>query len=134
MSFSESCLAIAIILAMSLVAIPSLVQGRDAYVLNGTARQVAGKMHAARVRAISQNRDCRLRVTSETSYAIECQHAEWILVEDAVTPNGVRISANALPEFHSRGNVSPMATITLSNDRGRQKRVIVNNAGRVRVQ
>jgi Tfp pilus assembly protein FimT len=134
MSLSETCLAVAIISTITITAIPSLIQSRDIYLLDAAARQVAGKMHATRIKAISDNRDCRLRITSEVSFSIECQHSQWIPVEHVTTPKGIHITANALPEFHRRGNVSPMATITLSDGRGRQKRVIVNNAGRVRVQ
>jgi Tfp pilus assembly protein FimT len=134
MSLSESCLAVAIISTITIMAVPSFIEVRETYAVNAAARHVAGRMHATRIRAISQNRDCRVRVTSSMSYLIECENSTWTPVEYNETPNGIRISANAVPEFHRRGNVSPMATITVSNGRGRQRSVIVNNAGRIRVQ
>ena len=134
MSLLESCLSVAIISTIIMVAVPSLLRSHEVYVLNAAARQVATKMHSARINAVSRNRDCRLRVTSEVSYVIECEEPTWIPVERVATPSGIHIVANNRPEFHKRGNVSPMATITLWDSAGRQKSVIVNNAGRVRVQ
>ena len=134
MTLTESCLAVAIISTVTVIAVPSLIEVRKTYVLNAAARQVAGKMHAARIRAISENRDCRLRPASAVSYLLECEDSGWTVVEDVPMPHGIQITMNAFPEFHRRGNVSPMATITLSNEYGRQREVIVNNAGRIRVQ
>jgi Tfp pilus assembly protein FimT len=76
MSLSESCLAVAIISTIAMIAVPSLVEVRETYLVNAAARHVAGQMHAARI----------------------------------------------------------LATITWSNGRGFRKSVIVNNAGRIRVQ
>jgi Tfp pilus assembly protein FimT len=134
MSLSESCLAVAIFVTIAMIAVPPLMDIREDYLVSAAARQIAGRMHAARIRAVSENRDCRLRVTSPATYSIECEHTGWIPLEYGTTPKGIRITANAVPEFHRRGNVSPMATLTLSNARGRQRSVIVNIAGRIRVQ
>ena len=134
MSLAESCLTVAIISTVTMIAVPSLRRSHEVYLLNGAARHVAANMHSARINAVSRNRDCRLRVISETSYAIECEESTWIPVESVATPQGIHIAANNRPEFHKRGNVAPTATITLWDSAGRQKRVIVNNAGRVRIQ
>ena len=135
MSLIESCVSVAIISTVTMIAVPALLQTRDDYVLKSTASDVATKMHAARIRAISRNIDCRLRVTSAVTYAVECQDPApaWVLVESVVVPRGLTIGANARPEFHRLGNVAPTATITLSNASGRQKKVIVNNGGRIRI-
>jgi hypothetical protein len=134
MTLIESCLGLVVVSAITMIAVPSLIRGRESYVLNASARQVATSMHSTRIHAVARNRDCRLRVTSDVSYLIECEDPAWIPVAYETTPRGIYISANARPEFHKRGNVSPTATITLSDRHGRQKKVIVNNAGRVRVQ
>ena len=134
MSLIESCLAVAILSIVVVIAVPYLERGQEVYVLNGAARQVAAKIHLTRINAVSRNRDCRLRVTSELSYLIECEDAAWNPVEFVTMPRGIHIAANNRPEFHKRGNVAPTATITLWDSMGRQKRIIVNNAGRVRVQ
>ena len=134
MSLTESCLSLAIISTMTMVAVPSLVRVREDYVLNAAARQVAAKMYETRINAVSRNRDCRLRVSSPVDYLIECQQPAWTTVSQQMAPQGIHITANARPEFHKRGNVAPTATITLWDSKGRQKKVIVNNAGRIRVQ
>src|SRR5262245_9726163 len=134
MSLLESCVSVAVISAVTMIAIPRLMESRDDYLLTSAARDVATKMHSARIRAISQSRDCRLRVTSTVTYAIECQDPAWILAEAVVMPQVILVSANARPEFHPLGNVSPTATFTLTNRKGHQRKVVVNNGGRVRIQ
>ena len=134
MSLVETCVAIAIILAVTLVAVPSLLQSRDDYIVQSAAKDVASKMHAARIRAISRNIDCRLRVISPDTYAVECMDPVWAVTETIALPRGMKIAQNAPPEFHRLGNVVPTATITVSNTAGRQKKVIVNNGGRIRIE
>jgi Type II transport protein GspH len=133
MSLVESCVSIGIISVITVASIPGLLQTREDYLLRSAAGDVATRMHSARIRAISRNVDCRLRVTSPVTYVVECQDPAWLLVESIVLPSGLTITANARPEFHRLGNVSPTATITLSSGAGRQKRVVVNNGGRIRI-
>ena len=134
MSLIESCVSIGIIAAVAVLATPELNRAREIYVLDAAARQVASRMHSARIQAISRNRDCRVRVTSDVTYAVECQDPGWLIAAADVLPSGLRITANAAPEFHARGNVSPAATLTVWDSRLRSKRVIVNITGRVRVE
>jgi len=134
MSLMESCLTVAIVSTVTLITVPKMLQTRDDYVLSSAARDVASALHSARIRAVSRNQDCRFRVTSQVTYAIECEDATWVLDKTVVLPRGIAIAANARPEFHRLGNVSPTATITLSNAAGRQRKVIVNNGGRIRLQ
>jgi Tfp pilus assembly protein FimT len=134
MSFIESCLALALILSMTVVAVPALHRTHDDYVLNAMAYDVATRLHGARIRAISRNFDCRLRVTSTISYVMECQSPVWITAETVDLPVGYSIAANARPEFHHLGNAAPAGTITLRNAAGRAKSIIVNTAGRIRIQ
>ena len=134
MTLLESCVTVAIISVTAIAAVPSLVRARENYELDATARQVAGNMQSARIKALSRNRDCRVRVTSPVSYVIECEDPFWKPEENVVLPRGSRISANASPQFHRRGNASPTATITVFNSQGRSRRVIVNITGRVRME
>lgn len=134
MTLLESCVTVTIISITAVVAVPSLIRARENYELDATARQVAGNMQSARIKAVSRNRDCRLRVTSAVSYVIECEDPSWKRDENVVLPRGFRITASASPEFHRRGNVSPAATITVWNSSGRSKRVIVNITGRIRLE
>ena len=134
MTLLESCIAVTIVSVTALVALPSLVRARESYELDSTARQVAGNMQSARIKAITRNRDCRVRVTSAATYAIECEDPSWKPDTTVVLPRGFRITANASPEFHRRGNASPTGTITVWSNSGRTKRVIVNITGRIRVE
>ena len=134
MSLIETCIAILIVAVLTTMAIPSLLQSRDNYLLQSAAADVATQMHQARVRAISRNTDCRLRVTTSVSYAVECQEPVWAVVQSVVLPKGFTISANARPEFHRLGNVAPAATVTLTNSAGRSRKVVVNTAGRIRLE
>jgi hypothetical protein len=134
MSLLESCASIAIVSTLVLFAAPSLMRARENYELDAVARQVAGKMQWTRIKAISRNRDCRIRVSSPTTYVIECQYPDWRPDETVVLPRGFRITSSASPEFHLRGNVAPSATFTVWNSRSRTKLVTVNITGRVRVQ
>ena len=134
MSLTESCVATLVVSTVMAVALPSLNRTRQAYVLRATAHDVAGRMHFARISAISRNRDCRLAVTSAVSYMIECDEGSWRVIERMTMPRGITVNANARPEFHRRGNVSPTATFTLRNTAGTTRRIIVNVNGRVRIQ
>jgi Tfp pilus assembly protein FimT len=135
MTLTESCVAAAVVSTVMAIAAPSLVRAKEAYTLASAARDVSAKMHATRITAIVRNQDCRLTVTSATSYVMECQStSSWDVVERITVANDITVTANARPEFHRRGNVSPTATFTLSNPAGRTARVVVNVNGRVRVQ
>jgi Tfp pilus assembly protein FimT len=133
MSLLESCASVAIISTIVVFAAPSLIRARENYQLDAVARQVAGKMQWTRIKAISRNCDCRIRVISPASYVIECQNPAWQVDETVVLPRGFRITSSATPEFHVRGNVAPTATLTVWNSRSNTKRVVVNITGRVRV-
>ncbi len=134
MSLVEACAAIGVISAIAVIATPNVVRAREIYQLDATARQVAGHMHWTRIKAISGNRGCRVRVTSEVTYAIECRDSAWLIDQSIVLPRGFRITANAAPEFHERGNVSPAGTLTVWDSRLRSRRIVVNITGRVRVE
>src|SRR5262249_13497796 len=127
MSLIEACISVALISLVTMIAVPALNQTRDDYVLKSVAADVATRLHTARIRATSRNVDCRLRVTSTATYAVECQDPAWVLVESAVLPRDFAISANARPEFHRLGNVAPTATVTVTNKAGRVKKIVVNN-------
>ena len=122
------------LMATMAVAAPSLVRARDVYVLNAAAHDVATTLYGARIQAITRNQDCRLRVASTTSYVVECEDGAWALVTQTELPRGLTVTANARPEFHRRGNVSPAGTVSGWDPTGRVRRVVVNVNGRVRIQ
>ena len=134
MSLVETCTGVAIVSAVVFFAAPSLIRARDNYQLDQTTRQVAGQMQWTRIKAISRDRDCRLRVISTSSYVIECKESAWMADETVTLPAGFQITASATPQFHKRGNASPAATITIWDRRFNSKSVVVNITGRVRVE
>ena len=134
MTLSESCLVLAIASTAMAVATPSLLRSRDVYMLNASARDVATRLYAAKIHAITRKQDCRLRVSSPTSYVLECENEGWEEIEYVILTRGITVTANARPEFHRRGNVSPTATISVWDRTGRVKRIVVNVNGRVRIQ
>jgi Tfp pilus assembly protein FimT len=134
MTLTESCIAAAVVSTFMAIAAPSLVRAKESYALTAAAHEVAARMHATRIEAIVRNQDCRLTVTSATSYVMECQSATWQVIKRMTVSGNVTMTANARPEFHRRGNVSPTGTFTLSNPSGRTTRVVVNVNGRVRIQ
>ena len=134
MTLLESCASIAIVSTVVIFAAPSLIRARENYQLDAVARQVAGKMQWTRIKAISRNRDCRVRVNSANSYVIECENSGWEIDEIVGMPRGFQITANASPQFHKRGNASPSGTLTIAGARAKTRRVIVNITGRVRVE
>jgi Tfp pilus assembly protein FimT len=134
MSLLETCASLAIISTVVVFAAPSLIRARENYQLDLTTRQVAGKMQWTRIKAISRNRDCRIRVISNVSYVVECKDWIWLPDETVTLPQGFQITANAAPQFHKRGNASPAGTITIWDRHFNTKRVIVNITGRVRVE
>src|SRR5262249_36379303 len=106
MSLLETCVGIAIIAAFVIFAAPSLILARENYQLHLAARQVAGDMQWTRIKAISRSRDCRIRVTSNTSYVIECQDPVWQQDKNVTVPRGFQVTASISPEFHKRGNAA----------------------------
>jgi type II secretory pathway pseudopilin PulG len=133
MSLLESCVSVAILSIVVFFGAPSLVRARENYQLQQVARQAGSNLQLTRVKAISRSRDCRVRVTSATSYVIECQDPVWITDATISLPEGFQITATASPEFHKRGNAAPAGTLTITDSRSRSKSVTVNITGRVRV-
>jgi Tfp pilus assembly protein FimT len=135
MSLLETPIGVAVISSLTMIAVPSMMNARENYILNATAHHVAARLRLTRIKAITRNQDCRARITSPVSFAVDClAGSSWLPDETMVVSRGFTLSANAVPRFHRRGNVSPAATIMVWNPAGRSRRVIVNIAGRVRVE
>jgi Tfp pilus assembly protein FimT len=133
MTLFESCASVAIISTFVVFATPSLIKARENYQLDQVTRQAAGNMQWTRIKAISRSRDCRMRVSSDTTYVIECLDPAWSADETVVLPGSFRITANAAPEFHKRGNAAPSGTLTIWDSHSNSKQVVVNITGRVRI-
>jgi Tfp pilus assembly protein FimT len=130
----EACVVAAIIGLLSTIGVPRIRAVQEYFELRAAAFEVRSELHRTRILSITRNQDCRLRVTSPSTYLLECQTPAWLPIEFHTVRAGHAVRANNRPEFHPRGNVAPMATITLSNAAGDQKRLIVNRSGRVRME
>ena len=130
----ETCMVAAVIGVLSVISVPSFVRAQQRFVLSSTAYEVRSELHRARILAITRNQDCRLRVTSPNTYLVECQTPAWVSVRLIYVPAGVSISANNRPEFHPMGNVGPMASITVWNESGDRRKIIVSRGGRIRLE
>ena len=133
-SLFEILIATLIIGFLTLVAVPPIRQAQQNLRFSSIAHDVRSELHRVRILSIVRNEDCRLRVTSRSSYLIECQTPDWQTIGAQHLPHDFEISANSAPEFHPRGNVGPMATIRIWNTDGDQKRVIISRSGRVRME
>src|SRR5262245_30149061 len=134
MSLLEICISVLIALVALTTTAPALFRARDVYLLDAAARDVAARLYAARVHSVTENRSCRLRVISPVTYAMECRQAAWEVLDQVNLSRGLTVTANAKPEFHPRGVVTPTATISVWDSRGQVKRVVVNVNGRIRIE
>jgi len=130
----EILIAILIIGLLALVAVPPIYRAQQDLRFSAAANRVRSELHRTRILAIVRDEDCRFRVTSPTSYLVECQGQDWRTLASHDLPAGFEISANSRPEFHPRGNVGPMGTIRVWNEDGDQKRVIIARSGRIRME
>lgn len=134
MSLLESCLTLAIASTAAMLAVPPLVNASQNYLLISAASDVSTRLQSARINAVIRNCPCRVRVISTSQYVVECQNPVWTTLEIAEMPAQMGMTADASPEYHPRGTVAPTGTITIWNSAGRQKQIVVNILGRIRIQ
>lgn len=109
--------------------------------LNASARQLVMDLRVARMRAMSESVDWRLRLAPGTVYQPQRRAPNGTYVNDGAAtplPDGVRIvdctGAGSSISFRPAGYAGAFGTITLADDIGTQRRVIVDIAGRARIQ
>lgn len=124
------------------IAAPSYLDLLPRHRLNGAARQVAGDLMWARMKAVQRNNRFRVFFRSDHEYQIlddtnndnDIDAGEWTVTRDlSAEYRDVVMSANNDPIFSPRGTASSLATITLTNAAG-SKRITISIAGRVRVR
>ena len=128
------------------IGLPRVSASLPGIFLDQAARALAAEAQLARVKAISRNVRVRLIVQLDrNAYRIEADSSEGFQPEGELQslPGGVgidaahssRISGNRISiTFQPRGNTADNATIVRAVPGGAARRVIVNSAGRVRVQ
>lgn len=133
----ELLLTIAVMGTLMVLAIPSLTRWLSATGLNSVAREVAAELQLARIKAISQNTNFRIRFDpARDTYQIEKYIAgRWESVDAPKTlPRGIRLVRTSVdPVFQPTGTVQAGTTIILENTQGRTKKVTVSFAGRIKI-
>lgn len=132
MTMLELSIVIFIISAVSMVAIPRLIEARDEYRLVAVAGEVVGIMNNARVLSITQNADFRVNVSTTDTYLVEEDDSgTWVSEGTYALPQGYTFSTSgSIIQFHSRGNATPVATLTIQNPNGTTRNVVVELSGR----
>ena len=125
---------IAIIAILATIALPSMTQEMAKYRLNGAARQLAGDLMAARMRAVAQNRSVKVSVLDDQVYKV-CDDLcvggpKTINIRDSY--KDMTITSTKDITFSSRGSASP-GTIDVSNSKGK-KSITVAITGRVKIE
>ena len=132
----ELMVVVGLMAIISAIAMPSFISWLPSYRLSAGARQVAGDLQLARMKAISQNTTYRLNFISGTQYRLE-KDAGFTLESGPFTlPVGITASpTGATSEFQSRGTASATDDITLTNDGGTTVRhVCIKTVGRVHIE
>lgn len=109
--------------------------------LDAAARQVAADLRLARVRAASLNTSYRLLFRpGSSSYSRQLRHDGSYRDDGAAVglPGGIRCIACTAPShgigFRPRGTASEFGTVTLADAEQRQRRVVVDSTGGVRIE
>ena len=131
----ELLIVVAIIGAMSMVAIPQLLDAREDYRLTATASSLAGNCANARILAVTRNSGIRVTVVNATTYVLQQKiGGVWTTQESYELPPDFTIAATGNVEFQPRGNATPQTTFTITNPNGRTRSVVVETSGRAHAQ
>ena len=104
------------------------------------AQQVAADLRAARVRAVAVSVPHRVTFTAgAVRYVLQRRiGAQYVEAAPRRLPDGVRVvdcsARDGAISFTARGTASSFGTLIVANERGERRSVIVDIAGRVRVQ
>lgn len=127
--------AIAILAILATIALPNMTQEMAKYRLNGAARQIAGELMAARMKAVAQSRNVKVSFPGDNIYKIcsePCENDPKIMnIQDSY--KDITISANSNIEFNPKGSASDFGTINVSNSK-ETKSITVAITGRVKIK
>ncbi len=133
----ELIVVLAVALIVMGVALPNMISWLPNYRLSSGARQVAGDLQLARMKAISQNTKYRLNfgVLPSTSYTFEKDDGGFATESGPFSlPDGITVTVvSATSEFQARGTVDAASVITLQNINSLTKQVQISIVGRVAI-
>lgn len=138
----ELLIALALAGVLIGIAVPALNRPRETWRLQAAARQVVMDLKLARARAIASGTSQRLRfAVPGAAYQHERQRAPGAYAASGpatALPDGVTVAdctaAGDAVSFRPRGHAASFGTITLRNRYDETRRVVVDIAGRLRVQ
>lgn len=138
----EALIALALLGVLAAIGVPTAQRQIERWRIAAAARQVVMDLKVARGRAIIGGAAHRLRfAVPGDSYRLERQRpggAYAAVGPSTPLPDGVRVvdctAAGDGIGFRPRGHAITFGTVTLRNGRGDERRVIVDIAGRMRVQ
>ena len=134
-SLVELLIGFLVIATVCVISIPSLVRASQTYNLIGAANAVQSRLQFARIQAINQNADHRIRVVDSLNYVLERRSGgSWVLQETYAIANGYSISATGTAEFHSRGNANPVSDFTITNPISETRQVEVETSGYIHAE
>ncbi len=133
----ELMVVLAVAVIVMGVALPNMMSWLPTYRLSAGARQLAGNLQLARMKAISQNTKYRLNfgVLPSTSYTFEKDDGGFATESGPFSlPNGITVTVvSATSEFQARGTVNTASVITLQNINSLTKQVQISIVGRVAI-
>ncbi len=138
----ELVIAVALVGVLSAVAVPSVQRQIALWRIGAAARQVVMDLKSARARAIAGGAAERVHfAVPGGTYQLERQRpgGSYAAIAPATRlPDGVRVvDCTATGDgigFRPRGYAMTFGTVTLRNASGDERRVVVDIAGRMRVQ
>ena len=138
----ELLIAVALLAVLGATAVPSFQRQLERWRIGAAARQVVMDLKVARGRAIVGGAAHRIHFTLPGgSYQLERQRpgGSYAATGPAtLLPDGVRVvdctAAGDGIGFRPRGHAITFGTVTLRNASGDERRVVVDIAGRMRVQ
>ena len=138
----EILVALIILGVLAAIAVPNVAALRSRWQLSAAARQIVMDLKVARTRAIADIANHRVRFAVHgSSYQPQRQGTDGsyanegtsVALADGIVIDSCTATAAAVG-FRPQGNASTFGTVTLRNDAGAQRRIVVDIVGRMRVE
>lgn len=138
----ELLVVVALLGIVGAMATPNIGAWRAQWRLAAAARQVVMDLKVARTRAIADVGGHRVRfAVAGANYQHQVQTSGGLYVDEGVAvslPDGIMILActasGAAIGFRPRGNAGTFGTITLRNESGMVRRIVIDLVGRMRIE
>jgi prepilin-type N-terminal cleavage/methylation domain-containing protein len=138
----ELLIALALATVLAATAVPELRRSLAGWRINAAARLVVMDLKHARARAIAESATHRIRfATPGGAYQLERQRANGAYTDIGPSTqlgDGILVVECTAPgsgvAFRPRGHAATFGTVRLRNATGDERRVVIDIAGRMRVQ